>query len=107
MRNHEVYKYFWEGITCKNGRMNVSCESDRLISYGTTIIQKSNINGIPAIIVNKTKYSTSTSRHLNQALYVRQMKYNDCPVFYTDKEVPINTYDIEKYCSAINYARDN
>lgn len=65
MRNDEVIKAFLSKKEASSSTGNLSSTGDRLFSYQTCIAQFTE----DGIILNKTKYSTTTSRHLNSLEY--------------------------------------
>lgn len=89
-KNEDVIKSFMMGYEDNN--LNVRSTGDKLYSYTTCIAQW--INHPRLIILNKTKYSVTTSRH--QGILKRYITPDlEVMGIYA---VPIGTKDIYKYC---------
>lgn len=68
----------------------------KLVSYNTTIAQKSFIDpSLPKFILNATKYSTTSSKHLGYSR--RFLENKGIKYIVTTKYVPKGTYDLTKY----------
>lgn len=74
--------------------MSISDNGDRLYSYGTVMAQKLQ-NG--AIILNDSKYSVTTSKHQGEIRTAIRMYAKTLKIYHTDKNVPIDTYNITRY----------
>ena len=98
MTNYDVCIAFVNGSN--NGahslNMRVSHDGSKLFSYGTVIAQKLP-NG--AILLNSTKYSVSTSKHQSYARCAISRFASTLKTYYTDKHVPMGTYDLTHYYS--------
>lgn len=96
MTNFDVCVCFVNGT--KNGAhslsMSISDNGDRLYSYGTVMAQKLQ-NG--AIILNDSKYSVTTSKHQGEIRTAIRMYAKTLKIYHTDKNVPIDTYNITRY----------
>lgn len=60
MRNDEIIEAFIEGRRANNSTGSLSSTGDRLYSYSTCIAEYDKLG---RLWYNKTKYSTTTSRH--------------------------------------------
>lgn len=95
MKNSDICKVFVNGTknNAKTLSMRINYDGSKLFSYNTCIAQKLS-NG--AIIVNNTKYSRTTSKHQS---YLRRAIPTELKTYITDKQVPVNTYDLKSYYS--------
>lgn len=82
---NQVIQDFMYGST-KGKASSVRIEGDKLMNYNTVIAQRIN----EAVVINKTKYSPTTSKHQNVLL--RSM-----PNAQTVEGVDQNAYDLIKY----------
>lgn len=85
MKNIEVVEAFERGIrdaTSHTG--NLYIDENKLVNYNTTIAQWDN----DRMIINKTKYSVSTSK-------IQGMIYGHNAIEV--KGVPMNAFDLKKY----------
>lgn len=90
LKNAEVVKNFVGRFgDCESHTGNLYSMGNKLYSYNTVIAQY--IGG--ELVVNATKYSTSTSRIQNM---VRREAYRYTE---TEKLVPIDTHDLRDYVS--------
>lgn len=85
MRNEDVVKAFYERKCAKT--KNLESTGDRLISFNTTIAERTTVLNELKIIKNITRYSVTTSKHQH---YVNKFDY------IADK-VPTNTANLIKY----------
>jgi hypothetical protein len=81
---HEVGDAFWQGMKAKGS--SVTSEGDKLYSYGTVILQRL-ADG--RVVGNKTKYSTTTSKHQSQVGVGRADVFAD--------DVPMDTDDLSSF----------
>lgn len=94
MRIQEVAEAFCKG-TKGIGNTLIST-GDKLIFYHTIIAQRASINLAPFIfILNATKYSVTSSTHLNYAK--RYLEKHGIPYSMTTIQVPYNELDLTKY----------
>lgn len=94
MKIKDVVEAFCEG----NSGYSISLKSNgtKIVSYSTTIAQKTFIDSsLPQFILNSTKYSRTTSKHLS---YIRRyLEEKGIPYLLTTKHVPYDTFDLVKY----------
>lgn len=93
MTNKQVAEAFYDKKCCQG--TNMTSLGNKLLSFSTTIAERTTIKGKTVIIKNITRYSNSTSKHQ----YLVD-KYD----YVTVNNVPINTANLSKY---INYESDN
>lgn len=94
MRVKDVAEAFCKG----NSGFSIHLKSSgtKLVSYNTTIAQKTFIDpSLPQFILNSTKYSRTTSKHLGYAR--RYLENNSIRYIITTKYIPKGTYDLTKY----------
>lgn len=98
MTNYDVCIAFVNGSNngCNSLNMHISMDGRRLYSYRTCIAEKLP-NG--AIILNKTKYSVTTSKHQSHLLSAINMYASTLKTYRTDKIVPRGTCDLTNYYS--------
>lgn len=92
--NQDVVKSFLNGKIAKS--LSMTSTGDKLYSYNTIIAQWHNNE----LIVNKTKYSRTTSVHHQSKLFNEVRSYTN--VVYvggnkTDNYVPFNSHDLKIY----------
>lgn len=94
MKVKDVAEAFCEGNSGYS--TNLKSNGTKIVSYNTTIAQRALIDSsLPQLILNSTKYSRTTSRHLG---YIRKYLENKgIPYLLTTKRVPYNTFDLIKY----------
>lgn len=85
MKNTDLIESFLSGEE-RGQSSSLSIEGDKLYSYGTVIAQR--IDG--RTIVNKTKYSMTTTKSQN---YLQKC----IPYALTVEKVPMNTTDLRHY----------
>lgn len=92
MTNNEIAVMFVNGSAkcVHNGSMAISADGTRLLSYSTTIGEKVG----DKFIVNITKYSVTTSKHLH---YLKLNLLGRDNVAYTTKHVPIGSQSLKEY----------
>ena len=94
MTNKEVVINFLNGTNAHS--LNMRSENGRLYSYSTCIAETIKREGQkPILIVNKTKYSSTTSGKHQRPLYD-----NMSPIKYDIREisgVPQGTYSLTRY----------
>lgn len=94
MRTKEVAEAFCKGIMGIGNTLTST--GDKLVSYYTVIAQRAPIDSaLPNFILNTTKYSTTSSRHLSYAR--RYLESHGIPYIMTAKQVPYNELDLTKY----------
>lgn len=94
MTNKQVVEAFYDKKKrCES--LNVTSLGNKLLSFSTTIAERTTIKGKTVIIKNITKYSPTTSKHQ----YLVD-KYD----YVTFSNVPIGTANLSKY---INYESNN
>lgn len=91
MKNKDVIVDFVHHTSSKV--LNLYSDGNKLFSFETCIAQWN--NGV--LIINCTKYSITTSRHLT---LLRRALLNDVCIIEV-KDIPIETKDLEKFI--INY----
>lgn len=89
MKNVDVIKNFVNGST-KGKTANLYIEGDKLFNYNTCIAQRVDNNNM---IVNMTKYSTSTSTIQNKLLDMMMYQYGGYFTIVKDVEININSLD--------------
>ena len=94
MKVKDIAEAFCEGNSGYS--TNLKSNGTKIVSYNTTIAQRALIDSsLPQLILNSTKYSRTTSRHLG---YIRKYLENKgIPYLLTTKRVPYNTFDLIKY----------
>lgn len=94
MRVRDVSEAFCKGNSGYS--INLKSNGTKIVSYNTTIAQKTFIDpSLPKFILNSTKYSKTTSRHLS---YIRRyLAKKGIPYLLTTKHVPYDTFDLVKY----------
>lgn len=63
MKNIEVIDCFLKGIALRGN--NIWTTGEKLYSYNTCIAEKAVIDGCSVMLINLTRFSTTTSRHRN------------------------------------------
>ena len=94
MKINEVAEAFCKGV---RGIGNTLISTgDKLVSYHTVIAQKALIDlALPSFILNSTKYSVTSSKHLGYAR--RYLESHGIPYIMTTKQVRDNELDLTKY----------
>lgn len=87
MTNLEVVNKFIRGLPAHT--LNLYSTGDKLFSYHTCIAEYH----LDMLLINNTKYSNTTSRHLGMLKKLLPTTYNTI-IVYLDK-VPINTHDLK------------
>ena len=96
MKNIDVIKAFLEKRAAKGS--NLYSDRNKLINYKTTLAQwHDNYH----LIINKTKYSVSTSKNQNYLEIATAIK--DGIVVKEVYNIPINTEDLEQYTNMNKY----
>ena len=87
MRNSEVVAAFLKGRIAANSNGSLSSTGTKLFSYATCIAEWNN----GSLIINLTKYSVTSSKHLYY------LKRNYQGTYHTVLKVPIGESSLSKY----------
>lgn len=93
MRNIDVIKAFIDGKSACGS--NLYSTGDKLVNYNTCIAQYYEENNKPIYILNKSKYSFTTSKHQNALERLLCLKY--AYKIIRVMSIPKNTLDLLKY----------
>lgn len=72
--------------------------NDKIFTFGTILAQKfKNEDNKYSIIVNETKYSTTSTKHLSYLKYAIRKCNKDLNIYIIKERVPRGTEDLKKY----------
>lgn len=85
--------------------LNMESNGNVLFSYSTAIMQHAKIGRRKVLIVNRTKYSHTTSKQTTMCLNgLQKMPKKRYSKIIEVKGVPMGTYDLTRYAQAANKA---